>query len=214
MIQPLTKYPSLGKSYVRCEQRDALRLYVKATEETTRAQDLSKPADIWAKFSERYDTAQRLCDTTSVSIDGSSDCKVSFDCSDNSKDGKVIDTLIKLMDKYVHANTEAFKEEEVTENAPSCIAGSCSSPQPYHYTFRSMPKSTLFVARSVPSTDGREGAEIARLKATVECAADPGNAGLCVFIKALFGAAGAIPAVGAAATIGGAAAEIGCGVTA
>jgi hypothetical protein len=209
---PSTKHPSLGRSYVRCEQRDAIRLYVKATEDTTRAQDLAKPPEIWAKFSERYDTTQRLCDTTPVSIDGNSDCKVTFDCGDNSEEGKVMATLIELMGEYANADTEAFKEEDVTENQPACIAGSCSSPQPNHYTYRSMPKTVLFLARSVPSSDGREGGEVAHLKATVECAADPGNEALCTFIKAIFGAAGAFPAAGPAAAIGGAAAEIGCGV--
>lgn len=202
------KYGSCA-SYATCVQKDALRIFAKGTEDTTKAQDtnLPAPADIYSKFSERYDADSGICDISPIDI--GTGCSVKFECKNNDRP-EVMDVLIDNLQNF--GKSGAFKEETETYSPPcNPSAGGCPGPQEYLY--RTMPKTTQLAARGVPPPDsGRFGYEVAYIKTTVTCEDTNSDKALCDAFGSIFSLVGLIEPLAPLAEFGGIATEIGCGL--
>ncbi|KAF2814473.1 uncharacterized protein BDZ99DRAFT_473529 [Mytilinidion resinicola] len=177
-------------SYVRCLQKDALKVSVSASNDTIRVEDLPPANEIYAHLTERFNTDSHICDTTPVDLGTSQNCKVHFDCNDNDINAAVLPILRTQMDKF--GSTSMFVTEVITDSE---INAGCS-PACYNdvtRTYRTMPTFTKIIARGVPQDDSRLGYEVASIEAHITCDPDPGNAGVCSALGSVFSIGALIP---------------------
>lgn len=196
--------------YVTCVQKDALKLFIKGSEDTVKGENLEKPQDIFSKLSERYDRDQRLCDPAAVDLE-TPGCSVKFECSDNDVNGAVLDVLVDQMINEMGGS--GLYKEETTYTLPVCdpATDGCSSTEEVPHLIRSVPSVIQMKARSIPQSDARFGHEIAEVKATVECE-DKNKDALCDALGTIFSLVGMVPKMGEVAGVAGVIADIGCGI--
>ncbi|KAF2189329.1 hypothetical protein K469DRAFT_683737 [Zopfia rhizophila CBS 207.26] len=110
---------------------EGLRVFVGASEDTVKiyAGDTltyagPAPNEIYAHLDEKYQKQGQLCDPSPVDL-GSTDCKISFECTDNSESGDVMDLLNSQMFKFGDPRLNGTGDD--TKQLPANHAVYCSA---------------------------------------------------------------------------------------
>jgi hypothetical protein len=198
-------------NYVKCVQKDAVKVFIKGSEDVMRATDMPNPSEIYAKIDEVYDKKQRLCDSKKeVDLDYiKSGCKIKFDCEDNDEEGAIMDMLVQTM--RTMGSSSEFWKDEVVKGPIVCDPSTDVCKTDNEYIYRSIPSQIQLVARGIPQTTGRVGYKVAHVKATITCK-NPNKDALCNALAKSFGLVSFIPKVADIGDVAGWATEVGCGI--
>lgn len=198
------------RNYVKCVQKDAVKVFIKGSEDVMTASDMPIPSEIYAKIDEVYDKKQRLCDATKdVELDYiKSGCKIRFDCEDNDEEGAIMEKLVDTMRKM--GSSAEFWKDELIKGQVLCDASGGCYQQP-DFINRSIPSQIQLVARGIPQSNGRVGYKVAHVKATITCK-NPNKDALCNALEKSFGLVSFIPKVADIGSVAGWITEVGCGI--